>query len=439
MINHDTHPRQIGKYIIEEHLGGGMSRVYRARDSKIGRLVALKVLTEASSEDPEAKERFLLEARSLGSVSHGNIIKIFDFGEYEGRAFMVMEFLRGEDLKCAIQAGRTGDFSDKLRIARQLASGFEHVHTHRIIHRDIKPSNAWITDTGVAKIMDFGIAKTEGLQMTRTGMVVGSPYYMSPEQVVGKNITAQVDVYAYGALLFELFCGEMPIKADSVERIFYAILNEPLDESPLRRAGVPAGARELIVKCMSKEPRERPQGFASVRGSLEKLLGNANARSAPMRESRRSESTAILDLSAQMAGTAGAGGREFRTMTELGSIPQLGAAPAPGQADRPPAEPSAAPSTVPPRQPRLLSVWKRHRTAAISAAAAVIVLFGALGGSLRPPSLKELLSEAQQQSRSAPLKSREMYQRALRLDPGNQAAHDGLRELEQIIAIDEGR
>ena len=197
MISYENHPRRISKYIIEDYLGGGMSHVYRATDPVIGRTVALKVLTEAGSEDPDAKERFLLEARTVGNVSHDNIVKIFDFGDDDGRAFMVMEFLLGEDLRCAIKAGRTGDSANKLKIAWQLACGFEHIHTQRIIHRDIKPSNAWITDTAVAKIVDFGIAKTEGLKVTRTGMVVGTPYYMAPEQIVGQDITGQVDIYAY--------------------------------------------------------------------------------------------------------------------------------------------------------------------------------------------------------------------------------------------------
>jgi serine/threonine-protein kinase len=438
MISYENHPRRISKYIIEDYLGGGMSHVYRATDPVIGRTVALKVLTEAGSEDPDAKERFLLEARTVGNVSHDNIVKIFDFGDDDGRAFMVMEFLLGEDLRCAIKAGRTGDSANKLKIAWQLACGFEHIHTQRIIHRDIKPSNAWITDTAVAKIVDFGIAKTEGLKVTRTGMVVGTPYYMAPEQIVGQDITGQVDIYAFGALLFELFCGEGPIKAESVTGIFYAILNEPLDESPLRRAGVPGAVRELIVTCMSKKPVDRPQGFAPVRASLERLLGNANAGSEPMRGSRRSEAAKAQMVGSLATGTVDVGNIRFPVMiTGPGGMLPLASSPAPAQ--QPQAKGSEAQaSPVQPRQPHLPLAWKSYRTVVVPVVAVVVLIIG-LDVSLRPPSLAELLRDAQQQSRSAPLKARVMYQDALRLDPGNQAALYGLRELEQRIAIDEGR
>ena len=135
-------PARIGKYELEEFLGGGMSHVYRARDTVIGRTVAVKILTEAGCQDAEAKARFLAEARMAGNIAHDNVISIFDFGEDDQhRPFMVMEFLRGEDLRHAIKNSRTGDLTSKLKIALQVARALQYIHTQKIIHRDIKPEN----------------------------------------------------------------------------------------------------------------------------------------------------------------------------------------------------------------------------------------------------------------------------------------------------------
>ena len=257
--------RNIGKYELEEFLGGGMSHVYRARDTIIGRTVAVKILTEAGCADEEAKTRFLAEARMAGNISHENIIAIYDFGEDDQqRPFMVMEFLRGEDLRHAIRDGHTGDLANKLRIALDIARALAYIHGQKIIHRDIKPENMHITTAGAVKLMDFGIAKTEGLSLTRAGFVLGTPYYMAPEQVLGKEVTDQVDVYAFGILLYELLLGVKPISGDTVERIFYSILNEPIDLAPLKQAGMPQNIVDLVSRCTAKNPEDRPQSFQDV-------------------------------------------------------------------------------------------------------------------------------------------------------------------------------
>jgi serine/threonine-protein kinase len=169
-------PARIGKYELQEFLGGGMSHVYRAVDTVIGRTVAVKILTEAGCQDSDAKERFLAEARMAGT-SHDNVLGIYDFGEDDQhRPFMVMEFLRGQDLRHAINKGALGDLRARLNIALQVACARGYVHKQRVIHRDIKPDNIHINSTGVVKLMDFGIAKTEGLQM------LGTPYHMAPSR-----------------------------------------------------------------------------------------------------------------------------------------------------------------------------------------------------------------------------------------------------------------
>ncbi|HWD99219.1 MAG TPA: serine/threonine-protein kinase, partial [Bryobacteraceae bacterium] len=266
-------PCRIGKYELEEFLGGGMSHVYRAVDTVIGRTVAIKILTEQGCSDQETRDRFLQEARTAGRVNHENILAVYDFGEDEGKPFMVMEFLRGEDLRKAIQSGHTGDTQNKLRLALQVARALEFIHENRITHRDIKPENVYINSAGNAKLMDFGIAKAaDGAQMTRAGFILGTPYYMAPEQVQGREVTSLVDVYAFGVLLFELFAGVKPIQGDSVERIFYAILHEPLDLTPVERVGAPADVRQLIACATSKDPADRYQSFRDICAAIEKMI-----------------------------------------------------------------------------------------------------------------------------------------------------------------------
>jgi serine/threonine-protein kinase len=261
-------PANIGKYELLEFLGGGMSHVYRARDTAIGRQVAIKILTPEACQDPEAKARFLQEARMAGNIEHENIIRIHDYGEEQGRPFIVMEFLVGEDLRHAIRDKHAGDISNRLRIALDIARALEYIHSRKIIHRDIKPDNVHIDRSGKVKLMDFGIAKAEGLHLTRTGFAVGTPYYMSPEQVRGEPATDSMDIYAFGILLFELLTGQKPVEGDTLERLFYAILNEPLKPEPMVQAGVPAPIIDLVLRCTAKKPEGRPRSFTEVIAEL---------------------------------------------------------------------------------------------------------------------------------------------------------------------------
>jgi serine/threonine-protein kinase len=271
-------PTRIGKYELQEFLGGGMSHVYRAVDTVIGRPVAVKILTDTACEDEEAKARFLTEARTAGNLTHENVISIYDFGWDEQHGlFMVMEFLQGEDLRGAIRNGHTGDLRKKLKIAIQIARALEFVHKAKIIHRDIKPENVHINAAGVVKLMDFGIAKTEDLSVTRAGYVLGTPYYMAPEQVKGEKINELVDVYAFGILLFELLAGQKPIAGDTVERIFYSILNEPLDLNPLLATGLPQPVVDLVAACTAKKPADRPQEFGLIAQTLERAREDLDA------------------------------------------------------------------------------------------------------------------------------------------------------------------
>jgi serine/threonine protein kinase len=278
---------RVGKYELVEFLGGGMSHVYRAKDSVLGRTVALKILTEAGVTDSETKARFLQEARTASNISHENIINVFDFGEDQGRPFIVMEFLEGESLRDAIKRGHLHDFPSRLRIVIQVARAIDYIHTKKIIHRDIKPENINLDSTGKVKLMDFGIAKSEGIALTRAGFTLGTPYYMAPEQVLGQPVTPQADVYAFGILLFEVLTGLKPITGESVEKIFNQILYQPIDLEPLRVQKLPPAISTLIEKCTAKQPAQRPPGLGPVVEELEQILDPARPVSGRGRTSQR--------------------------------------------------------------------------------------------------------------------------------------------------------
>lgn len=261
-------PARFGKYELQEFLGGGMSHVYRSLDTVIGRQVAVKILTDDACRDAEAKERFLHEARMSGTIQHDHIVTIHDYGEEMGRPYIVMEFLRGKDLRDAMRKAETGDLLNRLRIAVECASAMEFVHERGIIHRDIKPENIFLEQSGRSKIMDFGISKAAGFTLTKAGNTMGTPFYMSPEQVMGVNITPLVDVYSYGIVLYELFTGERLVTGDSMERLFYVILHENPDPAKLLASGLPSSLIDLILRCTAKKPEDRLQSFGAVRQAL---------------------------------------------------------------------------------------------------------------------------------------------------------------------------
>ena len=351
-------PARIGKYELVELLGGGMSRVYRARDTVIGRSVVVKILTEAAAQDPEAKARFLREAQVAGNLTHDNVISVYDFGEDQGRPYMVMEFLRGEDLRSLIKSSRIGDLNFRLRLALQLARALEYIHSNKIIHRDIKPENIQVTGSGVVKLMDFGIAKAENSQLTRPGFTLGTPFYMAPEQVRGQEITNRADIYAFGVLLFELLSGVRAIEGETVERIFYEILYKPLDLKPLEVAGVPQPLPDLVAVCTSKDPAQRPQSFAEVCATLERIL-------------RRLEQGPVTSTGVGVPKPA------QPAHTPAAPVPAASTQPAPTRpapARPAPARPPAPSAPTPPPAFTSLASRKRSDLLIVVAAAAVVLL-----------------------------------------------------------------
>ncbi len=264
--------QQLGKYKFEQFLGGGMSHVYKARDTLINRTVVVKILTDSGMHDEDTKKRFLREAQTAGAITHENIIRVYDFGEHEGRPYMVMEYLQGSDLRAAIQQGKLSDVLSRLKVLVQLARALKHIQELGIVHRDLKPDNVFMSETGQVKLMDFGIAKTKDLSITRTGYTLGTPYYMAPEQVMSKDVNERADIYAFGIVMFELFVGDKPFKAENVHEVFFKILNEPLDPTPLVNAQVPTAIIELIKRCTEKDQTKRPQEFGVIINDLEAVI-----------------------------------------------------------------------------------------------------------------------------------------------------------------------
>jgi serine/threonine-protein kinase len=270
-------PQVFGKYELLKCLGGGMSQVYIARDTLIERTVAVKILSDTGAQDEGTRARFIREAQLAGNVIHDNIIRVYDFGEQAGRLFMVMELLQGEDLADAIRNQHAGTIENRIRIAEQIARAMEHIHSLQIVHRDLKPQNVFISSSGIAKLMDFGIAKTDQTSLTQAGYSLGTPSYMAPEQVLGNRVNHLADIYSFGIVLFELITEKKPLAGDTLERVFWKILHEQVDLMPLRQSGAPESIVTLVERCTQKDPALRPQSFAEIRQTLNAVLKGSPA------------------------------------------------------------------------------------------------------------------------------------------------------------------
>lgn len=265
-------PKKIGKYEILSDLGkGAMGMVYRARDLRLGRLVALKTMLEGVDKDEDLVKRFNIEAQAAAQLNHENIITVYDLGEEGDVYYIAMEYLEGEDLKNVLLKKKLS-LPEKLNIILQICSGLEYAHKMGVVHRDVKPANVMILGTGKIKLMDFGIAHMASSDMTRTGMIIGTPDYMSPEQVMGKKIDNRSDIFSTGVIFYEMMTGKKPFTSDSVTSILYKIAHEPLPSFDELGVEVPIEIETIINKAVEKEPEKRYQAMTEMMKDLKAVI-----------------------------------------------------------------------------------------------------------------------------------------------------------------------
>ena len=252
---------QLGPYRVLKELGrGGMGVVFQAVDSTLNRTVALKVLTPESAADERARARFVREARAVAALDHPNVVTVYQVGEDNRVPYIAMQFLRGESLEDRIDRERQVPVRDALRIAREVCQGLAAAHAAGLIHRDIKPANVWLeADGGGVKILDFGLARAADDQnLTRTGVVVGTPAFMSPEQATGKPLTHRSDLFSLGSMLYMMLTGRYPFASENEVGILMAIVKE----RPRAITELNPNCPELVVRAvwrlMSKHPDDRP-------------------------------------------------------------------------------------------------------------------------------------------------------------------------------------
>jgi serine/threonine protein kinase/tetratricopeptide (TPR) repeat protein len=264
-----TDLQQIGKYKILGKIGqGAMGEVFKAHDPILNRYVAIKTMSAAIGSDDELRKRFLREAQSAARLNHTNIITLYDFGEDQGKIYMAMELLQGADLKDLLGSNSLNSIEDKVGLMEQTCDGLAFAHANQVVHRDLKPANIHIQPNGQVKIMDFGLARLGASEMTRTGMVMGTPNYMSPEQVRGQRADSRSDIFALGAVFYELLTNHKAFDAESLHAVLFQVLEHEPESVRHWAPEVPEVLVHLVERALRKNPAERFQNAGELREAL---------------------------------------------------------------------------------------------------------------------------------------------------------------------------
>jgi len=255
----------ISHYKILEKLGeGGMGVVYKAQDTKLKRIVALKFLTPQALGNKEERIRFFNEAQTAALLDHPNICTIYEIDEVNDQIFIATAYVEGESLKQKLESGPL-KLEEALKIAIQVAEGLKEAHDKDIVHRDIKSANIMVTNKGQAKIMDFGLAKsTVGIPETKTEVTMGTVAYMSPEQASGEDADQRTDIWSLGVVLYEMLSGQLPFKGDYNQALMYSILNQKPESIKTLRSNVPLELEQIINKALGKSPDSRYQSAKEI-------------------------------------------------------------------------------------------------------------------------------------------------------------------------------
>ena len=262
------------EYKILGTLGiGGMAEVFKAEQNSLGRIVALKKLKPTLGQNPEMLERFFREGKSAANLQHENIVQVYQMGEVDGEHFIVMEYVEGRDLKTLVKNSGPVDWRIAGLIVRAVAEGLSFAHLRGYVHRDIKPGNIMVSSRGEVKLMDFGIVRRVDSELTQTGSFLGTPSYMSPEQLKGQGVSDRSDLFSLGVLFYEILCGEKPFKAENEAALVNKIMNEK--EKVVRKVNpeVPRRVARLVKKLLQKNPEKRFESAAELARVMEHLLG----------------------------------------------------------------------------------------------------------------------------------------------------------------------
>ena len=280
------------RFRLEEQIGsGGMSTVYRAYDTTLERWVAIKLMHRDISDDPDQLERFRREARAVARLNHPHVVTVIDFGEDDGRPYIVLEFVEGETLKQRIRRLGRLPVGEAVAYAIEIGRALSAAHAERLVHRDVKPQNVLIDQEGRGKVTDFGIARSlEAHGLTATGRVLGTTDYVSPEQALGHEVTEQSDVYSLGVVLYEMLIGEPPFKAESQVAVAMKHVQQPMPDVQRLRPDVSSALAAVVDRSTAKELQNRYASAADLVHDLEQVLAIEAARSGVT----TGEATAVL-------------------------------------------------------------------------------------------------------------------------------------------------